>query len=129
VNLGPLHTQPGFSNLTAQYRALRIDLIRTHDFFGPTDIDSHPKDRGHDQVIFPNWNADPSREESYQFGPSDRMVKGIVDAGAQVYFRLGRSFSANPTPPPDFDKFAEVAKHVAMHYNSGWANGHHYGIR
>ena len=129
VNLGPLHSQPALPDLSAQYRDLRIDLIRTHDFFGPTDIDAHPKDRGHESVIFPDWSADPVNEASYHFGPSDRMVKGIVDLGARVYFRLGRSFAADPTPPPDFDKFAQVAKHIVMHYNAGWANGHHYGIR
>lgn len=129
VNLGPLHTQPALPDLTTQYRDLRVDTIRTHDFLGPTDIDSHPKDRGHDLVIFPDWSADPTKEESYRFGPSDKMVKAIVDCGAQVYFRLGRSFAADPTPPPDFDKFAEVARHIVMHYNTGWANGFHYGIK
>ena len=33
------------------------------------------------------------------------------------------------TPPADFDKFANVTKHIAMHYNQGWANGFHYNIR
>ena len=129
VNLGPLHTQPGLPDLTAQYRDLRIDTIRAHDFFGPTDIDSHPRDRGAALVILPDWAADPGQEVSYQFGPSDRMVKAIIDCGAKVYYRLGRSFAADPTPPPDFTKFGEVAKHVAMHYNAGWAGGYHYGIK
>ncbi len=31
------------------YRALGIDFIRTHDFYGPTDW----------YVIFPDWSADP----------------------------------------------------------------------
>ena len=129
VNLGPLHTQTNFPDLTAQYRALRIDAIRTHDFFGPTDLDAHPRDRGHEQVIFPDWSADPAKADSYRFGPSDRMVKGIVDCSARPCFRLGRSFGADPTPPPDFEKFAEVAKHIVMHYNGGCANGYHYNIR
>src|ERR1051325_5286038 len=129
VNLGPCPSQRGFPDLSAQYREMRVDLIRTHDFFGPTDIDSRPKDRGHDQVIFPDWAAAHAKEESYRFAPSDRLMKGIVDCGAQPYFRLGRSYFANPTPPPDFDKFAEVSRHVAMHYNAGWANGFHYGIK
>ncbi len=129
INLGPLHTQPGLPDLTAQYRDLRIDIIRAHDFFGPTDIDAHPKDRGADLVIFPDWKADPAKEESYHFAPSDRLVKAIIDCGAKVYFRLGRSFAADPAPPPDVGKFAEVARHIAMHYNAGWAAGYHYGIQ
>jgi hypothetical protein len=52
-----------------------------------------------------------------------------VDCGAQVYYRLGRSFAADPTPPPDFGKFAEVCRHIVMHYNDGWAHGFHYGIK
>jgi hypothetical protein len=94
VNLGPLHTQPNLPDLTLQYRDLWIDSIRTHDFFGPTDIDSDPKDRGAALVIFPDWNADPGREESYQFGPSDRLIEGIV-ACALTYLQdapLDRSY-------------------------------------
>lgn len=129
VNLGPLETDPALPDLTAAYKDLRIDAIRTHDFFGPTDIDSSPKDRGAGQVIFRDWSADPEKPDSYQFGPSDRIVKAIADTGASICFRLGRSFAANPTPPPDFDKFAAVSKHIVMHYNAGWANGFHFGIR
>lgn len=128
VNLGPLHTKNGL-DLTKQYREMQVDFIRTHDFFGPTDIDSKPKDRGANLVIFPDWNADPEKEESYRFGPSDRVIQGIAGCGASICYRLGRSFSADPTPPPEFRKFAEVCRHIVMHYNAGWANGHHFNIK
>jgi hypothetical protein len=52
-----------------------------------------------------------------------------VGCGAEVFYRIGRSWSADPAPPPDFNKFAEIVKHVAMHYNGGWAHGFHYQIR
>jgi hypothetical protein len=79
--------------------------------------------------IFPNWNADPEKEESYNFPLSDRMIQGIVNSGAEVYYRIGRSWGADPDPPPDFDKFANIVRHVAMHYNAGWARGFHDRIR
>src|SRR5579872_180498 len=125
-------------NVTKQFRELRIDLVRTHDFFGPTDIDAQWPDpdaiaramrADGAQSIFPNWNRDAGKEESYNFGPSDRIIGAIVDAGAEVYYRVGRSWSADPAPPPDFEKFANIVKHVAMHYNGGWAHGFRYNIR
>jgi hypothetical protein len=128
----------GAWDVSRQYRDLRIDLVRTHDFFGPTDIDArwtHPDDIakriGADGAnsIFPDWNADPEREASYNFGPSDRIINAIVNSGAGVYFRIGRSWSADPDPPPDFEKYANLVKHVAMHYNAGWAHGYHHQIR
>jgi xylan 1,4-beta-xylosidase len=51
------------------------------------------------------------------------VIAGIRARGAEVYCRIGRF-----NPPPDFDKFANVVKHIAMHYNQGWANGFHYHI-
>ncbi|MEJ1961572.1 MAG: hypothetical protein WDO56_08525 [Gammaproteobacteria bacterium] len=32
-------------------------------------------------------------------------------------------------PPKDFDRYAEVVKHIVLHYNRGWAKGFNYGIR
>jgi hypothetical protein len=57
------------------------------------------------------------------------MLAAIHASGAEIYYRIGRSWGADTAPPADFDKFANVVKHVAMHYNQGWANGFHYHIR
>ena len=56
-----------------------------------------------------------------------------------MYFRVGRSNRAGlvffPVAGwenayvPDIDKFAEVVRHIVLHYNKGWADGYHYGIR
>ena len=138
TNAGPLPLAPQLPNATAQYKEMRIDIVRTHDFFGPTDIDAKwPKPDPIARAvkadgansIFRDWEADPEREESYNFGPSDKVIQAIVNCGAAVYYRVGRSWSADPSPPADFDKFAGVVKHVAMHYNQGWAHGFRYGIR
>jgi hypothetical protein len=139
VNCGPAPLVAGkLADVTKQYKDLRIDLIRTHDYFGPTDLDakfpfdeSIPKAVGAsgEKSIFRDWNKDPEDESSYNFGPSDPVIQAMVGSGAEVYFRLGRSFGADASPPPDFDKFANVSKHIAMHYNDGWAHGYHDKIR
>src|SRR5271166_749041 len=95
VNGPPSPLMAGLPNLVQQYKELRIDLVRTHDFMGPTD----------------------------------KVLASIRASGAAIYYRVGRSWGANAEPPPDFDKFASVVKHIAMHYNQGWANGFHYDIR
>lgn len=145
----PYPIMEGLPDLIHQYQDLHIDSIRTHDIMGPTDIAAHysvanpllawlvPDLRqrtrlvtaGNESAIFPDWNADPEKPESYHFGASDKFVRSIRDAQAEVYYRIGRSFGADYTPLPDFDKFASVVKHIAMHYNQGWANGFHDNIR
>jgi len=149
VNGQPTPVMEGLPNLVEQYKDLRIDIVRTHDFMGPTEIDSrfvdddpmlawlvpNPEPRGklvvagNASIIFPDWNADPEKPESYRFGPTDIVIQAIREAGAEVYYRVGRSFGANRNPPADFDKFADIVKHIAMHYNQGWDNGFHDNIR
>jgi xylan 1,4-beta-xylosidase len=139
VNCGPASFMPGLADVTSQYRDLRIDMVRVHDFFGPGDIDARwvePLDpisrwvkADGTRSIFPNWEADPEKESSYNFGPTDRIVQAIIAGGAEVYFRLGRSWGAEARPPSDFNKYAEICRHVVMHYNGGWAKGYHYNIR
>ncbi|MCX7011329.1 MAG: hypothetical protein NTW86_01965 [Candidatus Sumerlaeota bacterium] len=112
--------------------------MRTHDFFGPVDIDA--KWTNPDRIarfvkadaskcVFPDWGADPEEEASYNWEPTDRIIQGIIDCGAQAMYRIGRSWAADPEPPADFDKYAEIVRRVAMHYNGGWSHGFHYGIR
>jgi xylan 1,4-beta-xylosidase len=127
INLGPLSSSSN-RDYSKEYRDMKISLVRNHDFGGPTDIDGSRYGTSLDGIIFPDWDADPEKEESYVFGPSDRIIKGIIECGANVYYRLGRTFRTDPTPPPDFDKFANVCKHIVMHYIEGWANGFHFNI-
>ena len=148
VNGVPTPIMEGLPSLVRQYKELRIDVVRTHDTMGPTDISARfspdnplltwlvPNsaqrvklvERGNEAAIFPDWSADPERPESYNFGPSDEVIQGIRDTGAQVFYRIGRSWGADYTPLPDLDKFATVVKHVAMHYNQGWAKGFHDAV-
>lgn len=149
LNGPPSPVMMGLPSLVPQYRGLRVNQVRTHDFMGPGEIDSHfdesnpllawlipdPEQRagvakaGNASIIFPDWSADPEKPESYHFRPSDKVISAIRASGAEVYYRVGRSWGANIEPPPDFDKYANAVKHVAMHYNQGWANGFHFNIR
>lgn len=122
------------------YRLARIDLVRTHDSYGPADIDARFETaeapggalisaKRDVLTIFPNPSADPENPASYRFGPTDQLITSIKKVGAQVLFRLGRSEGADPTPPRDFDRYAAIVKHIVLHYNDGWAKGYRYGIR
>jgi hypothetical protein len=147
------HKPPGFTfggwnmpenvDVSAGYRLAQIDLVRTHDAYGPGDIDAHfapgrpAGDSGSFNVsaardhlsIFPDPNADPTDPRSYNFGPTDRLISSIVRIGAQTLFRIGRSETSDVTPPRDFDHYAAIAEHIVLHYNRGWANGFNYGLR
>jgi xylan 1,4-beta-xylosidase len=122
------------------YRAARIDLVRTHDAYGPGDIDARfgpPRSTGaftvpperSSLVIFPDPEADPDDPRSYHFGPTDRLVASIVGIGAQTIFRLGRSETSKVAPPRDFDRYAAVVEHIVLHYNRGWDHGFRYGLK
>ena len=122
------------------YRLARIDLVRTHDAYGPGDIDSKFETNEAPGgalisaqrdvlTLFPNPDADPENPASYRFGPTDRLIASIAQIGAQTIFRIGRSEGADPQPPRDFDRYASMAKHIVLNYNAGWAHGYRYGIR
>jgi xylan 1,4-beta-xylosidase len=149
VNGAPAPVMAGLPNLVQQYKELRINVVRTHDLMGPADVDAKfdfknsdlawliPDDKqraavveaGNRSTVFPDINADPERPESYNFAPTDRVLADILASGATVFFRVGRSWGANSEPPANFDKYASAVKHIAMHYNQGWANGFHYDIK
>ncbi len=142
----------GFRSLGADasvgYRCSNIDLVRVHDDYGPGDIYTNFK--GHHEmadgsllqdasrnhlVMFPNLSADPAKAASYNFGPTDRLIKSIVDLGARPLFRLGASAGESSGVPDaftseqDYKHYADIAGHVVSHYNSGWDQGFHYGIK
>jgi hypothetical protein len=149
LNGQPTPVMEGLPDLVRQYKELRVDQVRTHDLMGPTEIDSKFEysnkeladlipdsaeragvvKAGNASIIFPDPSADPEKPESYNFGSTDKVLAAIRASGAEIYYRIGRSWGAGMNPPPDFDKFANVTKHIAMHYNQGWANGFHYNIR
>ena len=145
--LHPSPLLPGpLINETKGYLAAHVNLVRTHDSGGLADLDSSlgelpplvPGLAAHRaeiaatlsrSVIFPNLAADPSNPASYQFGPTDRLIEGIRNIGAQVLFRLGREAMTTAAPPADLSRYADIIRHVVLHYNEGWDGGMHGAVR
>lgn len=104
---------------TAFYRTAHVDLVRIPDAAGTGDIDA----------IFPDMSADAENPKSYNFAPTDRLIASIRSGGAEPLYRIERSAGAGSEPPADLDKWAQIVRHVVLHYNAKWAKGFRYGIR
>ena len=98
-NNGPLNYGE-LVDLTAYHRELGIPFTRLHDSGWPYPdiVDIH--------AIFPNFDADPARPESYRFGPTDDYLRAITNAGSRIVYRLGESIEHAKrkryvNPPPD----------------------------
>ena len=86
--------------------------------------------------IFRDFDADENDEGSYDFAFTDELIKALVEYGIEPYFRLGvtienqchiRAYRIHP--PKDYGKWARICEHIVRHYNEGWANGFHFGIK
>ncbi|MBE6590442.1 MAG: hypothetical protein E7646_00200 [Ruminococcaceae bacterium] len=85
--------------------------------------------------IFPNFEADENDEANYDFAFTDLVIKHLIDAKCEPYFRLGVTIenlhavkAHRIFPPADFEKWARICEHVISHYIDGWANGFNYQI-
>ena len=83
--------------------------------------------------IFRDFDADENDEKNYEFHYSDEYIAAIIEAGAQVVYRLGETIEwgtkqYRTNTPKDFKKWARICERIISHYNEGWANGFHYGI-
>ena len=122
VNNSPMAWEtevPGFAEAGIPY-------CRLHDAAGPFG-GSHYVDINN---VFPNFDADPSDPESYDFVFTDTYIKCIEAAGTEVFYRLGCTIenhhyikAYNIMPPKDFSKWAEICAGIVRHYTQGWANG------
>lgn len=127
VNNGPLHMR-GFWDLSDYYRELGIPHVRLHD-------QDYPNSRVIDiPQLFPDAAADPEDPASYDFEQTDIQVQAIVDVGASIVWRLGANIEHTAKkyhahPPKDYERWAQACIGVIRHYNQGWANGFHHGIR
>jgi xylan 1,4-beta-xylosidase len=123
VTVGALRPLNGVQAEDAQgaafYRAAHVDLVRIPDGVGAGDIDA----------IFPDMSADVENPKSYNFASTDRLVGSIRSGGAEPLFRIGRSAAVGGEPPADLDKWAQIVRHVVLHYNAAWDKGFRYGIR
>ena len=118
-------------NTMEGYKALRIPFARTHDTPLGTEYGGHCIDINQ---VFPNFNANVNSPRSYDFTMSDIVLKDMLEAGAQPFFRLGQSIEHQEKkygiyPPKNFKKWARICEHIIRHYNEGWADGYHMGIQ
>ena len=83
--------------------------------------------------IFRDFSKNAYDESNYDFYYTDEYIKGIVDSGANVCYRLGvtidwGSKKYRTYPPEDNDKWAVICEHIIKHYNEGWSNGFYYNL-
>lgn len=86
--------------------------------------------------LFRDFDADENDPASYDFAFTDALFEEMMKYGIEPYFRLGVTIenahfikTYRIFPPKDPEKWARVCEHIVRHYNEGWANGYHYGIR
>ena len=85
--------------------------------------------------LFRDFDADENDPANYDFTFTDHIIKALVDAECEPYFRLGVTIENYAhikqyrlSPPKDFAKWARICEHVILHYTQGWADGFHYRI-
>ena len=117
-------------DFTEEFIDLGIPMVRTAGSAGEYGLNQYVNVH----CIFPDFDADETLEESYNFLPTDLYLASIRNTGAEIFFRLGESrepYSRKlyARPPKDFMKWASVCEHIIMHYNEGWANGFKLNIK
>ncbi|MBR4072345.1 MAG: hypothetical protein IKK24_00255 [Clostridia bacterium] len=135
TNGGPWHKRHAddqFRSNFNDYKAAKIPYSRNHDS-GVEMVYGGPY--SHDITnIFPDFNADPTDPESYDFACTDESILVCLDAGTETFFRLGQTIEHQikkhgTIPPKDFYKWAVICEHIIRHYNEGWANGFNLNIK
>ncbi len=138
-SLGPIKPLHGINNsklthgeLLPELRDAGIPYCRLHDAggrYGGTYYVDIPN-------LFPDFAADPDNPASYEFAFTDAYFKGLTRSGVKIFYRLGvtienfhRIKAYRIHPPKDYGKFAKICERIVRHYNEGWADGFHYGIK
>ncbi|MBR5427447.1 MAG: hypothetical protein IK118_03795 [Clostridia bacterium] len=129
VNGGPV-THNFRRDARALFAEAHIPYCRLHDIEGTLGGGKFVDVRN----IFPIWELDENDPKSYDFTFTDEYLKQIDACGAQAFYRLGETidhgyFKAHVHPPKDPEKWARVCANIVRHYNEGWADGFHYGIK
>lgn len=131
TNMGPRQNGTFLSaDFTKEFTEIGIPYARLHDVEGTYGNNQYVNIH----CIFPDFDADENLEDSYNFEPTDRYLKAIHDAGCETFYRLGESIDHYKKQlyvhnPKDHLKWAKICEHIIRHYNEGWADGFHFGIR
>ncbi len=122
TNNGPIQC---YTDRTAEYRDMGVDFVRFHETHSTfTKCVEIP-------FIFRDFSKDENDPANYYFAETDAVIKGAVDAGIEIMYRLGMG-TENTFPllflyePPDYEKWARIAEHIVRHYTEGWADGFRY---
>jgi len=130
-NFGP--RQGGASlgiDFSKEFTEIGVPFARLHDVEYPYGqnqfVDIH--------CIFPNFDADETLPESYNFKATDKYLDAIRNVDCEVFYRLGESIDHFENKlyihaPKDPKKWARICEHIIMHYNEGWADGFEWGIK
>ena len=133
----PMHGggQPPSPTSNAMYHYLTeagIPFSRLHDVggaFGGGRFVDIPN-------VFRSFDADENDPASYDFTFTDLLIKNLINAGVEPYYRLGVTIENqalvkpyHTVPPKDYAKWARICEHIIMHYTEGWADGFKYNIR
>ncbi len=129
VNGGPV-THNFRHDARKLFSEAKIPYCRLHDIEGTLGGGKFVDVRN----IFPLWEMDENDPKSYDFTFTDEYLRCIDDCGAEAFYRLGETIDhgylkAHVRPPADAAKWARICANIVRHYNEGWANGFHYGIR
>ena len=126
----PINTARRCKAVSEYLRKLNVPQTRMHD----CPLNNPGKMLVDIPCIFPLEHADPQLAENYLFADTDDYFANTLGYGTTIMYRLGTSidhsgFAHHTAPPADPAKWVEIASHIIGHYNQGWANGFHYGIR
>ena len=131
-NLAPPLYCTNLMDISEPFKELRMPYTRLHD--APLD---NPGWRIVDfNMIFPFMHLDADNPRNYYFEQTDEYISHCINLGTQVIYRLGPSvehhrprYDMRAVPDEQWDKWANVAINIIRHYNEGWGNGFHFGIR
>ena len=132
VGQPPVGAKPSISGMMHYLKEAGVPFSRLHDvggMYGKNLFVDIPN-------VFRNFDADENDPASYDFAFTDDLIATLYKYGVEPFFRLGvtieNQYEINAYrifPPKDYDKWARICEHIVRHYNEGWADGFHYGIR
>ncbi|MCF7854992.1 MAG: hypothetical protein K9N51_09360 [Candidatus Pacebacteria bacterium] len=129
VNKGPLvGNGVNYNDHSKYFSEIAFPTVRLHD------IPSEWRQSVDVPCIFPLFHLDPGDPRNYDFRRTDVYIRSIIECGCGIVYRLGvqierAELNFDVDPPNDVDKWTEVCANIIRHYNEGWGNGFHYGIR